>query len=106
MRMAFPSGKRGCAFLLLGTATLMVAWVAYGVVRFTLQRSRPGVLTIHCDPAQCGEITVTKEEVPELLNAPATRSGVMVSPISYGPYKIEVSLQDRKRLWLSYYHSD
>jgi hypothetical protein len=106
MSTAHAFGRRGTFVAILAIAMLVAAWIVFSLVRFGLLRSRPGVLIVHCDPAQCGGITVRRESVPELLNAPAAASGVRVTPISHGPYTIEAGFSDGKHLWVSYYHLD
>ena len=82
------------------------AYVATNIAAFVIQRSQPGTLTIHCDPAVCKAITVTKEGQPELVGSKARDGQWLVTPISHGPYTFDIRLADRRTVRTGYFHLD
>jgi hypothetical protein len=85
---------------------VLILYPIFSVVRFVIQRSRPGRLTIHCNPSICADISVSKEEFPPTIRQTKTKDTVVVSPVSYGPYNFDIRLADGHRFRTGYYHLD
>lgn len=84
----------------------IAAMLAVRMGAFLQQRAQPGTLTIHCAPAVCDEVAVTKESVPELSSSTSATGTWQISSISHGPYSIAIRFRDGRTLTAEYYHLD
>ena len=91
--------------LLIGGLAALVVVIALLILPYA-SRLSPAVLNVHISGMAWDRVTVTTQFV---TNAPTTFSPpeeIIVSPISYGPYYIQIDYADEQKFWIHYYHTD
>ena len=91
--------------LLIGGAVALVILIVLMTLP-SLGRLIPATLQIHISGKAWDRVTVTTQFVNHAPNTFSPPDKIIVSPISHGPYYIQIEFTGGQQFWVQYFHTD
>ena len=92
---------RVIGILAAGSACLLRA---FGGTQLMLRP--PGELLLHLPQGEWKHVRLISEAKGHVASFAPTATSLRVSPLPYGPYRLQVELPGGSELWVRFYHSD